>query len=479
MAYTVKLGTFAKNIESTAQPTTTGWAEYNVTLKNGADISNPQLEISAAWNTVKDYNYAVMMGRYYWIVGKNMLRENFCVLDLKVDVLATYKTEIGSSSLYILRSSASSNGNVQDNLYPPTADVTKHHQYQVPSEGIPGYQRLPGESTYTFLGYNGGYVVLNVSGTGTAGATTLILLTTDAFRDLIALLYTAINGFQISDVVKNVVQKFGGNPQELINGAMWMPFAFRGDNYGIVKIGGWEAKYPEVNPTTTVNGLYIDDPVYDMSDITFNINKHPQAATRGAYLNLSPYTSYIMGIPGCGVVTLDASKLINETSIKVKRTIDAFSGQYTVDVVTSSGNQIIAHLSGQIGVPISLRGANNSDKVAGDIIQTLGAAVSGNVIGAVGGYIGTIMDMAGGTPTSSGMGGGFSEILGRPIWLDTIHYSIVDEDNARNGRPLCQVTTPATLGGFMIAQKGDVVMAGPLPEHEEVKRYLETGFFYE
>ena len=305
------------------------------------------------------------------------------------------------------------------------------------------------------------------------------MMTTSDFRDLVALLYTSIDGFQLSDVIKSVVQKFGGNPQELINGAMWVPFPFRGDNYDVVKIGGWEAIDYSTTPATSINGLYIDDPVYDMSDITFIVHKHPQAATRGNYLNLSPYSSYIMGIPGCGVITLDASKLLNESSITVKRTIDAFTGQYTVDIVTTSGAQILAHVSGQIGVPITLRGANNADKVAGDIIQTAGAIASGNIIGAVGGYVGSIMDMAQGTPTSSGMGGGFSEILGRPIWLDTIHYSVVDEDNTRNGRPLCTVTTPSSLTGFMIAQKGDVVMAGPLPEHEEVKRYLETGFFYE
>lgn len=479
MAYTVKIGTFAKNIESTAQPSTLGWAEYSVTLKEGADISNPEITLSATYSAVSSANYATMFGRYYWITRKNMIRENLCVMQLEVDVLATYKSEIGSSSLYILRSSTSSNGNIQDNLYPPLASVTKRHQYQLPSEGIPGYQILPGESDYTFLGYNGGYVVLNVAGTGTAGATTLILMTTFDFRDLVSLLYTSIDGFQLSDVIKSVVQKFGGNPQELINGAMWVPFPFRGDNYDVVRIGGWEARDTSTTPATTINGLYIDDPVYDMTDVFFNIHKHPQAATRGNFLNLRPYSSYILGVPGCGVVTLDASKLLGETGITVRRTIDAFSGQYTVNVITNSGGQIIAHLSGQIGVPISLRGANNTDKVAGAITQTIGAAVSGNVIGAVGGYVGTIMDMAGGEPTSSGMGGGFSEILGKPIWLDTIHYAVADEDNTRNGRPLCQVTTPATLGGFMIAQKGDVVMSGPLPEHEKVKAFLESGFYYE
>ena len=216
-----------------------------------------------------------------------------------------------------------------------------------------------------------------------------------------------------------------------------------------------------------------------MTDITFLIHKHPQAAARGAYLNLSPYTSYIMGIPGCGVVTLDGAKLLNETSIKVKRTIDAFTGQYTVDIVTTSGEQILAHLSGQMGVPISLRGANNADKVAGDIIQTVGAAVSGNVIGALGAYIGTVMDMAQGTPTSSGMGGGFSEILGRPIWMDTIYHNITAEDNTHNGRPLMENRKISTLSGFIMVQKGDIPISGTSTEAKQIKQLREGGFYYE
>lgn len=475
--FTVSLWSFAKDSNSTKQPTGTG-TQYSCNILTPSDIIAPIVEISA--NDLTGYNYAYIPAfhRYYFIEGITF-DSGLWRLALQCDVLATYKTTIGAQTLYVIRAAGASNGAIQDNMYPPIAEVTKRHQYQIPSEGIPGYQRLPGESEYTFLGYNGGYIVLNVAGVGTSGATTLILMTTSDFRDLVAMLYTSIDGFQLSDVIKNVVQKFGGNPQELINGAMWVPFPFRGDNYDIVKIGGWEAVDTTTTPATEIRGLYIDDPVYDMTDITFLIHKHPQAATRGAYLNLSPYTSYIMGIPGCGVVTLDGAKLLNESSIKVKRTVDAFTGQYTVDIVTSSGDQILAHLSGQMGVPISLRGANNADKVAGDIIQTAGAAVSGNVIGALGAYIGTVMDMAQGTPTSSGMGGGFSEILGRPIWMDTVYHNITDEDNTHNGRPLMESRQINTLSGFMMVQKGDIPITGTSAEADQIRALLEGGFYYE
>lgn len=466
MAYTVKLGTFAKNIESTAQPTTTGWAEYSVTLKNGADISNPQLEISAAWSTVKDYNYAVMMDRYYWIVGKNMLRENFCVLDLKVDVLATYKTEIGSSSLYILRSSASSNGNVQDNLYPPTADIV----YSTETEpNFPGYT------------YATGSYVLNIMGTSTAGTSTLWQLTPANFAKLMEELYVDINGFQLSDAVKIIVQKFGGNPTQLISGCLWFPMDFPAGQDSLVRIGGWQA--------STAYGAKITNPVKNLPGFNPTIAAHPQAS-RGRYLNLAPYSKYQLYIPGAGIINLDTTELKGINKIYVTRHVDAFTGRMFCLVQTdpdsiSDPYHYLAAMEGQWGIPISLNGTNNGGSVVSGALGTIGAVAGAiatggatAIVGAATAAIGTIANAVGNSPSNCSTGGAIVSML-EPMRLDTTFYKVVDEDNARNGRPLCQVTTPATLGGFMIAQKGDVVMAGPLPEHEEVKRYLETGFFYE
>ena len=105
--------------------------------------------------------------------------------------------------------------------------------------------------------------------------------------------------------------------------------------------------------------------------------------------------------------------------------------------------------------------------------------MQGNVIGTIEAGIGTIWDAVGGTPTSTGMGGGFAEILGKPIWLDTLHYAITDEDISHNGRPLMQLKTISSLSGFVQVQKGDVPIPGTSAEADRVKSYLEGGFFYE
>ena len=464
MAHTIYLGTFSKHENSTAQPTYTGWASFDVTFKEGADISAPDITISADLSTVINYNYAVMLGRYYWIRNKNALRNGLVVMQLEIDVLATYKSEIGDSNLYILRSSAAYDGNIRDNYYPMTSDIDSGHHVQ--STGVPG-------------DFNTGVVVLNVSGTQTTAGTTLFQFTTSQFRVLIEELYTAIDGFQPSDVISGLAKLFGGNPQQLINGAMWFPFPFSvaavTEN---VKIGAW---------TSSVSGGVINDPVISLADYTYTIFKHPQSVTRGEYLNLAPYSVYNLLIPGSGVVSLDTTKLIGESTITVKRAMDAFTGQLITRVIATGSSEVLAYCSGQIGIPITLKGDNNVAGIAGGALSTaglaIGAAMMTNpataIIGAVSAGIGTIADAVGGTPTSTYMGAGAAGIMLEPGCLDDIHYLVVPEDNTRNGRPLCQVKKPSALGGFMIAQKGDIDAAIPLPEHDRIRAFLETGFFYE
>ena len=433
--FTIKLYTFAKDSNSTKQPT--GGTSYSCNILTPADITAPVVEISATDLTSVNYAYIASFHRYYFIVGTEY-NAGIWRLKLKCDVLATYKSTIGAASLYITRASAAYDGNIQDNLYPKTASVTKRHAQQAISDDIPGYVIPQGESEYRNLGYEGGYIILNIAGVNTAGASTLILMTTSDFRDLVSVLYNSINGYQLGDVIKKVVQNFGGNPQELINGALWVPaWSFVGDNMDVVHIGAWDAEYQEVNPdydptdpdspyyiTHYIYGLYLDSPGTTAKTVSFTIQKHPQAASRGQYLNLAPYTAYTLGIPGCGVITLDSSKLLNETTINIYRTIDAFSGQLSVDVVAASSGQIIAHLTGQAGIPIFLRGSNNATNVAGSIGTTVGSALTGNVAGMIGGAIGSISEIVGGSPTSAGMGAGFAEAFfqrsGLSLYCDSL-----------------------------------------------------------
>ena len=462
MAYTIKLGTFQKLENSTAQPVTTGWAEYSIVFKEGAEISYPVITLQADLSTVAPFNYAVWGSRYYWIMSKTMLRSGYCQMELKIDVLATYKSEIGSATLYVLRAAAASDGNIRDNFYPVKANSTKYHQEQ--TTDIPGM-------------YGTGVVIVNIAGKYTAGATTLWEMTDSAFKTFISELYTDINGWQLNDIIQKVVQYFGGNPQSLINSAMWFPFPFDVYNAEYIKIGGWQS---------TVIGGVVNDPLYTLGDVTFTLNKHPLAATRGAYLNEAPFTKYNLILPGCGSLELDSSKLVDQTSITIRRVMDAFSGQLFTKVIATQSGQLLAVLNGQIGVSIQLRGSNSANQTINGALSAgaglVAGAVSANPVAlanaALAG-IGTAVDSIGGMGTSSSMGSGLAGLCGEPISLDTICYDITNADNVEHGRPLCENRQISGLSGFIQVSEGYVAIPGPLPEQQEVRNFLESGFFYE
>ena len=475
MAHKIKLGSFAKRENSTAQPDTTSWAEYDVTLKNGADLANPTLELSMPWYEAFNYNYAYFMNRYYYIVGKNLIRENLCVFDLKIDVLATWKTQIGNSNLYVLRSASASNGNIRDNIYPIKANATFSHNVQA-ANIVDGHETsLPGD-------YDSGVIVLNVSGTRTAGTSTLLQLLPSAFINLIKALYRDIDGFQLSDMVAKVVQKFGGNPQALINSAMWFPFPFDVVNVEQVYIGSWAAT--DSSGTAILGGVVLD-PVMTLPDVTFTIQKHPKAVIRGDYLNLKPYAQYTLGLPGCGVIDLDNVKLQGQSTITIRRVMDAFSGQM-LEKVTTPNNQVLAYMKGQIGISLDIQGTNNAESLVTGITSTISSLAVGiasggaaTLAGAAASGIATAMEAAGGTATSSNVGGGFATIVDERIWLDSMFCDITDSDNARFGRPLCEIRTINTLPGYNIVADGNLALAIPLPERQEIRNFLESGFFYE
>ena len=103
---TVTFWNFSKKSNSTARPSGTAAGTFDVKLKDACGILHPVLEIykDASFNPHNwNYAYIASWGRYYyvsdwqWVLGRWE-----CTLD--VDALASYRTEIGNASKYILRS---------------------------------------------------------------------------------------------------------------------------------------------------------------------------------------------------------------------------------------------------------------------------------------------------------------------------------------------------------------------------------------
>ena len=470
MAYIVKLGTFAKKKNSTAQPDTSGWVSFNSVLKQGSELTNPTLQLRIEESDLVNYNYAYMFGAYYYITSRMMVRNDLAEIKLEKDVLATYKTAIGNSSLYIVRSSVSYDGSIVDRYYPQTANKTV---IGVPFENAPN------------VGFTGGYFVINVAGKK-IGSSTLYSMDPTNFAKLIGQLMGTVDTAQqsaessgnwvglIESMTNSIFQ-----PMRYINCVMWFPGQFPGTDYvGLndpLYIGKWQAG---------LDHRIINNPILMLHDEVIDLPKHPYAALRGSYLNLAPYSQYTMEYDPFGTFSLDSSQLVTETQIRATVYVDALTGQGILKVRGESGGASLASVTTQLGVqlPITATGlAPGTVSSAVSVVGGIGSLFAGNAAGAPG-IIGSGIDSAvaaiTGSVSSIGSQGAVLSFA-TPKGITGTFFDIIPEDNVNHGRPLCQMRNPANLGGFMIAQDAPLSISCTRPELEEIQRYITTGFYYE
>ena len=140
MALTVKFWTFGKRENTTTIPSSSPLQTYNnVLLKDNCSVVNPAIKLNVPINTnVYNWNYCYIQefSRYYWVADW-MWELGVWTAELQVDVLGSFRYEIGQQNLYVLRSYHDSsdqviyNGNIIDSTYPCTAEQAMYQSSAV------------------------------------------------------------------------------------------------------------------------------------------------------------------------------------------------------------------------------------------------------------------------------------------------------------------------------------------------------------
>ena len=79
---------------------------------------------------------------------------------------------------------------------------------------------------------------------------------------------------------------------------------------------------------------------------------------------------------------------------------------------------------------------------------------------------------------SSGTNGSKSAFVTAPT-LIVSRQSLVDEDKAQIGRPLCQAITISRLSGIVVCEGVELNTGASKAEKQEIISFMEGGFFYE
>ena len=456
--------TFAKRINSTLLPQSGTGAEFDVIIKRGSSIIQPTIELDIGLtNNPAAYNYAYIgsWGRYYF-VSDWVFNNSLWTAKLTVDPMASFKTEIGNYTAFVLRSASSSDPRIVDTLYPAKALNT--HEAKSPT----GDEASPFDSTGSFiLGTQG------QSAGGNGGAVTYYRAELGAIQGLVDAFLSNPSQYGQSDISDDLLMCIF-NPLQYIVSCMWVPFSPSIGN-GDVGFGWWSFNSPYIKPLSNLEFG---------GNLHFEIPKHPKAATRGQYLNLQPFAKYKLEAGPWGIIPLDNFNLLDATQLDCSYKVDLMTGSGRLDIKYRDKLAYEQSITAQIGVPVQI-GQNvlNQGAISGllEHTQSIGKSLfSGNFSGAVLSGIGAVGDAAAlGVAVPSSIGSNGTRSFNNTFALLADFLDVTDEDNASRGRPLCKAVQIKTLSGYILCSDADPALPCTDTENSTIINFLNGGFYYE
>ena len=493
MAFDVNFYTFSKKERSTAQPTGTGTV-YSCTANEPLDLLAPVISLKLPLNTQSPptvYNYARIanFNRYYWVTGWG-IRDGLWWASLRVDALASWKTQIGSNSCYVYRSSYSYNGKIADAYYPTIA------RYRRLKISLPRMWSL--DEATAMVSQGGGLYVLGIIGNGFTKFYGFSKASLDNFLSTIfsQTYYDAVLGtFGATEYPE---AKVAINPLQYISSIRFYPcgFGVPGTAWAL-HITTAVTSIPVGPVTVSVTamsfeaaGIYEDQTsynttYYDLASDTTDF-EHPQQQDRGDYMQLAPFTQYEAFVPPWGMIDLNGADIIGSDYIRMRITVDIRSGEgvLTLSALHGATEIIIARASAQVGIDCPLSafiqpGTGNITRAVGLVSDVMGFFSRGpsslfgggsTISNAVEGEIPHL--------SSAGTQGSGANMAGAPYLLITHRYAAADDLDGR-GRPLCAVRQLSAIPGYILADPDEISVPCTVSEMDEIREAVAGGFYYE
>lgn len=439
---------FSKRKNSTKRPTRQGTG-VPCLLKSNTTFQNPVFKLKLSLDNALQYNYLKWADHYYFISSTVSLNNDMVEISASEDVLATYRTEIGSYTCFIERS-----GNqttlANDSMYIPTNDWVSQ-------------STIVGQPINTFVnGYAPNYLLRSVSFEGV----NTYYIRGEQLRDLCSFMYTYGS---IPDVIESSLTRLLFNPFQYILELKWLPFIV--DKFvnvlDTVKLGYWNSN---------INAYLIDDASctfsYDLS-----LGNPLYADTDFRYYNAA-FSKYTVTLPFVGVIPINPTKT-HKGQLKATYNFDAVSGM--ADVWLTSGSDDYAHFQCQLAVPVQIGYATtNIGQLTTSLIDTATSAVTMNPIKAATSIVDAFQSVTAPEPNMVGTVGNISSILNN-MDANSICYACtsIAPDGASEGYIDGVVRSISALSGFVKCRNASIQIAGFEGDQEQVNSYLNNGFYFE
>lgn len=473
----VTLFAFSKKKNSTARPAPASGTNFTVDLKEETSVMNPVLIFDPASSGMPvpfdpatfTYAHIIQWSRYYFISDWQWLNGRW-EASLITDVLATYRASIGNMSEYIVRSASAYDGNIVDGKYPIKSDGSIS---VVPVGSIIDMN-------------NGCFVVgaVNCMTSGNrVGAVSYYAMTESQLNSLLQFLYSdnIYNNSGVSSIEVGLYKAIM-NPMEYIVSCMWVPVS--ASLIGSATTSSVVCGYFDTGVSARVcTGMNVG-----VGDTIKLLPNHPQAS-RGNYMNFSPFSKYTLFYPPFGVIPIDSVVRTKGSYLNMQCLLDYITGQAVLRLSIQNSSTSVAYGSrclfnertAMVGVPIQLSQVQTdiTNGVSG-LVHSAISALTGDFIGSASGVLGAVGDLYNGRAVSVGYNGSFLEAW--DINVASIiceFYNQADRDVSHEGAPLMAVRTISTLSGFIQCADGHYEGSCFDSERIEINNYLTQGFYYE
>ena len=476
---TVHFYTYSKRANSTARPTNPVFVAVDTKLKDESGVLSPVLEIAngATWNpSALNYAWIGDYNRYYFVSDWTYIGGRW-ECSLKVDVLSSWKTEIGALSKYILRSASDYNTNIVDDFYPVSTQNRTHFDR---SANFGFSQNLNSGGTY----------ILGLANRDTygAGAITYYALSSSTIRSLVRymLVGTTDQWDNITSIATDLLERSFYAPFDYIKSCKWFPVSVTSGMSSTLIFGNFDSgiSAPVMPLDASSWGTYSRDIALPTSWDSMQA-KYRVAPYAHLYLTFNPF----------GIIELDPYEFNFYDYVRLKLKIDYISGDalleiYRYDSATQTENFVTQRIA-KIGIDINLSATSidvggiltGAASAVGAIAGTVATGGAGAIaVGVLGATAGISNMVASATPSASTSVGQTSNGARFYDGVATLRYrckGFVLENLTEFGRPLMATRTINTMSGFIKCGDGECSIPAFDAEIEEISEHLTNGFFYE
>lgn len=443
---------FSKKVNSTLQPT--GGTQISVVLKENCSIENPVFIVSTP---MTDYTYVEAFGHYYFVSDIVNLNAGQSEIHCGIDPMATYKTEIGATSAFVLYD-GTSNTEIPDSRLSTKTTAT----YAIQT----GTMRSDLSNTGSFI--------VSLNGVKKVGS----YVVPESFINLLVPDITTvfdqfIHGTDPFDAIRDSIKQLVGSGQisQNIRDVRWIPFSVTGDQTTLLEIGMYEV----VNDNgIQVSGSKIID---RLSKVTSSSIAIPWQFSD--WRNSDAYTQISVYIPFIGLVSYPASALKGSSSIYLRSSLDKITGDFVVEVITDTAVTLGTYgASTGVAIPVG------SSTIGGvNLVNSIMSGVSAIKNTSFAGLAGSILNAS--QPLSQSVGGissGASIGLDQNVKVISIcHDTTVSPSSVSSamGTPTMAVKTLGNLSGYIQCSGASVSGSMHAGDREAINGMLNAGFFYE